>query len=132
MSEYKSNPSSYHSPQRVWDEIAGEYLDRWVYQHDFSVTLPDNRIITVEAGFEYDKGSIPGFLQNYLPRDDAHSVIAFLIHDWLYTKGTIEGKPITKKEADTIFYDLLRHAGMRYTKAKAAYLAVRLGGRGVF
>ena len=126
------DPLTYRSPQRVYDEIKGEYLDEWVYGRDFTVTLSDGRAITVEAGFKYDKGSVPGFLQNYLPRDDSQSVIAFLIHDWLYTVGAIEGKPITKKEADTIFYDLLRHAGMRYTKAKAAYLAVRLGGRGVF
>ena len=128
MSDYQYEPSLYRSPQRVWDAISGEYLDRWIYEHEFSVKLPDGRVITVEPGFEYDKGSVPRWMQNWLPRDHHYAVIAFLIHDWLYEKQQIEGEWITRKEADRILYDLLRYAGMRWSKAKAAYSGVRLGG----
>jgi hypothetical protein len=124
----KYNPLKYKSPQRVWDVINLEYLDLWRYEHEFDLTLDDGRQIKVVPVFEYDNGSIPALFSNWLRRDEGQGVIAFLIHDWLYEKQQIEGEWITRKEADKILYKLLRHAGMRYTKAKAVYLGVRMGG----
>jgi len=132
MSEYKYDPTSYRSPQRTWSEKQRRFLDEWTYLYYFLLTLPDGREITVEPPFTYDKGSVIRLLFGWLPRDDKEALIAFLIHDWLYEKQMIGGVWITRKEADSILYDLLRHSGMRYTKAKAAYLGVRAGGWAYF
>lgn len=128
MSEHIYNPKQYRSPQRVWDEIQRRYLDQWVTTSTFEMWLSDGRKITIPIGFEYDKASIPRPAWWYLSRDDKHILIAALVHDYLYTNQRIGGKWITRKEADQIFYELIRQAGMRYTKAKLAYMAVRLGG----
>ena len=124
----KYDPLQYKSPQRKWDATNKKFVDLWRYEAVFEVQLYDERKIKVQPVFEYDKGSVPKFMQNWLPRDDKQAVIAFLIHDWLHKTQKIEDQWITRREADQIFYDLLRHAGMRWTKAQIAQVAVRIGG----
>jgi len=128
VSDYIYDPSTYRSPQRVWDEVKRQYLDLWIYQHYFSVLTPQGELIKIMPPFEYDKGSIPPIAQNWTRRDDKQGVIPFLVHDWLYENQKIEGRWITRKEADEILYSLLRQEGMRWSKAKAIYFAVRIGG----
>lgn len=125
---YQYDPSQYRSPQRVYDAVNNEFLDLWRYEYEFNLTVPDGRVISIVPVFEYDKGSVPPFVQNWLPRDDKQANVAFLIHDWLYVEQQIQGEWIERSEADKIFYELLRHAGMRWTKARLAWLGVKAGG----
>jgi hypothetical protein len=129
---YLYDIEQYKSPNRLTDPITHEFIDLWETVSDFDLTLPDGRVIHIPKGFEFDKASVPSVAWWYLPRDDADVIIAALMHDYLYITTKIEGQPITKKEADMIFYDLTRQAGMRYTKAKLAYMGIRMFGRGNF
>lgn len=124
----KYDPKSYRSPQRVWDAENRQYTDHWATTAEFTMTLCDGRTIVVPEDFVYDKASIPRIAWWWLPRDDAKILIAALVHDYLYVTQQIEQDWITRKEADEIFYALIRDAGMRWTKAKLAYSAVRAGG----
>lgn len=103
-----------------------EYLDLWI------TTKPLKFILTetgeedeVPAGFEFDKASVPRLAWVWLPRDDAFIVDAAQIHDLFYERKTVAGRPISRKEADQIFHYMLLDAGMRPTKAWAAYTALR-------
>lgn len=120
---YEYNARDYRSPQRVWDAETQSYLDLWRTVDDFTITLPAGTQIYIPAGFDYDKGSVPRPLWWWFPRDDRRAVIAVLVHDFLYDTGLL-----SRKQADQIFYDLLRLEGMRWSKARAAWLGVRIGG----
>lgn len=125
--KYEYDRESYRSPQRLRD-AEGFFKDLWLYAFVFTLILPDKRKITVLPPFEYDKGSVPEWVQNWLQRDHRQAVIAFLIHDWLYHSQQIEGQWIARSEADKIFLDILRQEGMSLFKSWTAYMAVKSWG----
>lgn len=118
VSEY--NFQNYRSPQRMWDEEKGRFIDEWMTTSDFNIRLTDGRVIHIPIGFVYDKGSVPRAAWFLVPRDDRSGIVAFLVHDWLYTE-----QETTRKEADLIMYELLRIGGMSKFRAKVVYYAVR-------
>jgi len=87
--------------------------------------------ITVPKGFVWDGASIPrGFQTISGIRKDRWIRAAALIHDFLYrTNGQFTFRMIrrtlTRKQADTIFYTMMREAGMPWRKAIIAYWTVR-------
>lgn len=120
--------SQYRSPNRLVDPKTGEFVDLWQTVAPFRVRLCDGREILIPEGFVFDKASVPRMVWWYLPRDDRRVIIAALVHDYLYFTQKIAGQWITRQEADELFYQLIRHAKMRYTKSQAAYWAIRAGG----
>lgn len=128
MSGYKYDPLQYRSPQRMWDPVKQEFIDKWITTGDFDIELPDGRLIHIPIGFVYDKASVPPFVWWWLPRDDKHVLIAALVHDYLYEMQKIANKWIVRKEADGHFLGIILQSGMRATKAHAAYVGVRAGG----
>lgn len=128
MTRHFYDPNQYPSLKRVWDSDKKRYLDVWETLEDFTMFLCDGRKIFIAAGFQYDKASSPTAFWWYLPRDDKHVIIAALVHDYLYTVQTIENVFITREEADRIFYELIRQAGMRWTKAVTVHRMIRLWG----
>ncbi len=87
-------------------------------------------VIAVPAGFNTDFASIPKFLW-FLPYW-AKYCKSPVIHDWLYKVKQIMGVPITRKEADLIFYEALlidwRKHGLGRILALIEYYAVRFFG----
>ncbi len=79
--------------------------------------------ITVARGFTYDGASIPRHLWEEVgcPMDYA---FASAIHDALY-----RSRLLARKDCDKIFHSALVDSGVSKVKAKAMYLAVRLGGQ---
>lgn len=128
MTRHFYDPNTYPALKRVWDAENKRYLDIWETLEDFTMFLCDGRKIFIAKGFRYDKASSPTAFWWYLPRDDKHVIIAALVHDYLYTVQTIENYWIRRSEADQIFYELIRQAGMRWTKAVVVHRAVRLAG----
>lgn len=128
MSGYIYDPLQYKSPQRLWDPVKRDFIDKWMTIADFDIQLPDGRCIHIPAGFVYDKASVPRYVWWYIPRDDKHIIIAALVHDYLYETQQIENKWIRRREADEVFSGIIIQAGMRPTKGKAAHLGVRAGG----
>lgn len=84
----------------------------------------------VMPGFTLDGASSPRLLWSltgFLPRG-IHDPAA-LVHDQLYEdKGFHNGQHYTRKQADQIFYEMLKQSGVKSWHAWGAYLAVRAGG----
>ena len=84
--------------------------------------------IAVPADYVTDFASVPRLPLTYLMAGDtAHE--AAVIHDWLYTPHAVNGKPVTRAQADAVFREAI---GVSDHKAPGAlmWLAVRLGGGG--
>lgn len=88
------------------------------------------RFVNVPKTFETDWASVPRFLF-FLP-DWATYSKAPVLHDWLYHSKHVQGKPITRKEADDIFWEAMlvdwRRHRSRHALARLEYWAVRVFG----
>lgn len=119
-------------------ELAEDYSYQWK-KHDKHFR------IFIKAGFKYDGASVPRFVWSITGiRPDGLIRAAALIHDWIYVyEGdlpagsyqilvddkwvNLDGK-WTRKNADRIFARIMREAGVKKIRRRAAYRAVRLGG----
>lgn len=94
------------------------YLDA-----DWRVSVRSS-VFVVPADFSSDGASVPRALW-WLCGDpmERPRLYAALLHDWLYTTGVV-----SRAEADTVYYAMLRHFGYSPVNASVNYLAVRLFG----
>lgn len=77
----------------------------------------------VPKGFISDFASIPWVFYSLVGVPSDHRWReSSVLHDFLCRTGIIP-----RKEADQIWYDSLRYAGLGYWKAQTLYLAVRIG-----
>ena len=76
----------------------------------------------VPKGFLTNLGSVPRPLRWLIPREGRETA-AFVFHDWLYGK-----KPVSRKEADELLFQAMKHAGTWPWKREIIYLAVRMFG----
>jgi hypothetical protein len=83
--------------------------------------------IHVPGSWITDMASVPQAFHSYIGPWGKHGMAAVL-HDWLYKDGRVRGKPITRKEADVIFLEAMKVSGVRASKRRLIYRAVRLGG----
>jgi len=86
--------------------------------------------VEIEAGFDTDFASVPRGLWNLYPPDGAYSPAAF-IHDALYwhqATAETDGKPVTRSQADAVFYEAMEALGINWVTRSILYRAVRLGG----
>ncbi len=89
---------------------------------------------SIPPGFEHDGASVPQWAWSISGlRPDGLIRAAALLHDALYRYGgempsgwTTPKRSFTRKEADTIFYDVMRQAGISKWRAYVAYKAVRM------
>ena len=85
------------------------------------------RVLSVPAGFESDGASVPRFFWRIVfPPGDNRALKAAFAHDYLYRRHPEEW---SKKDADQMFFDLLRAGGIPCIRASLAYWGVRLFGR---
>lgn len=90
-----------------------------------------NAEIVVPEGFEFEE-SIPTVLFS-LSRPRGESKRAACVHDWLYRKGSYTNFggtfPVTRKQADAVYHELLIAKGVHPVRAYFRWLGVRFGGR---
>ncbi len=86
-------------------------------------TKHSRHYIRVPKGFITDFASTPNFLWNWLPYWGKYGKAA-IVHDWLYKKKEIQGKPVTRCLADKIFKEAMIVGGTPSWKAQLMYLAV--------
>lgn len=120
-------------------EIAGSglpapvlvYDGAWVLHEDYSYyDAPRDCLLNIPAGFRFDLASVPRALW-WLIAPFELSIVAPLLHDWLYRHGgVVPGRSYTRAEADALFRDVMREEGVPGWRWRAAYLAVRVAGRG--
>lgn len=115
------------------DVIVTKPGDLWILAADWTIDVR-GVAITIPAGTETDFASIPRLLWP-LRSNVELPLAASLLHDFLYRTG---GRPalvfppreFARKEADRIFYAMMREGGTNVFSASIAYRAVRLfGGR---
>lgn len=90
--------------------------------------------VVIPKGYRTDFASIPGLFRIFYERVGQHSKAA-LVHDYIYdTRGvsltTAPGvkRPVSRSEADRIFLQAMEVLGVRYTKRRAFWFGVRVGG----
>lgn len=106
------------------------YEQREQYQNAQAWSFDVNgREEMVPAGLIVDGASVPRIAWTFMPPDGLHRAGA-LAHDWIYlNKGWMpSGTRFTRAEADHVFYNFMRRAGVGPWRAGLAYDAVRLGG----
>ena len=84
------------------------------------------RTFTVPAGFQSDGVSTPRFLWSLIsPAIHPRTMRGGIDHDWLYRE---QPEGWTRKDADKLFYDVIREDGLSPTRAKIAYTGLRMFG----
>jgi len=96
----------------------------------YSRVLDD--VVEVPAGFEFEE-SIPTVLFS-LARPRGESKRAACVHDYLYKNNGYfspqKFTPITRRQADAVYHELLRLKNVNPARAWVRWAAVRLGGAG--
>lgn len=95
--------------------------------HEMRIVIDDNWII-IPKDFETDIASIPRPLWSIIPPVRADIMQAAILHDHLYRHPCF----YNRKDADLIFYQILRENGVYYITANAMYFGVRLFGGSSF
>mgnify|MGYP005856953373 CR=1 FL=1 len=81
--------------------------------------------IAVPTGFVTDLASIPRLFRSLIPVNGSHRAPA-IVHDYLYAVGgKFRGVEIKRKDADKIFKEAMKIAGVGWFKRQTMYGAVR-------
>ena len=90
------------------------------------VIIWNGKVLVVPAGFKSDGASVPRFFwRAVFPPGDSRALRAAVAHDFIYREHPFGW---TRKEADALFYDLLREDGTSWFSAQSAYWGVRIFG----
>lgn len=115
--------------------------EKWLLRSDFRCVSDTLGTIVIPAPFVTDFNSVPQLLTNILPRDEYGE--AALGHDYLYQHGGVNGKAISRGDADRFHREFVKWAGVREClpdgtvqrvsdaprwKVAAFYYGLRLGG----
>jgi len=99
----------------------------WVrLTEDLIYTTSTGYTITVPAGFESDKASVPWFFWRLCPADSDANAAAY-VHDYLYRETKC-----SKVLADAIFLDAMMALDVEPWRRKLMYKAVAYFGGGAF
>lgn len=100
----------------------------WVVLRNVSYRTLAGPISTVRVGFAFDFASIPRLFWRLTPPAGKGYGLAAVWHDWLYAHHEIAGKPIVRRQADDLFLEIMRYAGVSAWMARTMWLAVRSAG----
>ncbi len=98
---------------------------RWKLTHEFRYITLAGFSLYIPAGFITDFASIPRLVWWVCPPATGLHRKASVVHDWIYNTP---GVTLTRKQADGIFLEIMKSAGVPTWKRKAMYLAVRTFG----
>lgn len=90
-------------------------------------TTNAGQTITVPEGFETNLASVPAIFWPLFPRDGDYTPAA-IVHDWLYTQKQIEGRQITRAQADGIMLEAMESLGVGWWRRTVIWAALRVGG----
>lgn len=85
--------------------------DKWLVLSEYRCVSDVLGLIVIPAGFITDFNSVPRVLTNILPREEYGE--AALPHDYLYQYGGINGKTISRGDADQVHREFVVWAGVR-------------------
>jgi hypothetical protein len=99
----------------------------WITLRPITLTCwldDERREITAPEGFQTDFASVPRAFWRFAPPGGPYAAAA-VIHDWLYIR-----KIGTRPQADAIFLEGMKAAGVGWFQRSLIYRAVRIGGNG--
>lgn len=99
----------------------------WITLRPITLTCQiqdERRDITVPSGFETDFASVPRFFWRFAPPGGRYAAAA-VVHDWLYIN-----KRGTRPDADRVFLEGMKAAGVSWLQRSLIFRAVRVGGDG--
>lgn len=105
--------------------------DEWRLMRTVRYRTATGERIIIPAGFVFDFASIPSAFQWLYPKtgcDGSPYSYAALIHDYLYCHRHIGARPIKRKEADEMFYEVARYCGCSWWTSSRMYRWVRAFG----
>lgn len=111
-----------------FDPLVLEYIDGrdWKVTKGFRYWHDDGtlagRTFVVPAGFTTDFASVPRFFWRLFPPTGKYGK-ASVIHDFCYRTGIV-----SRRAADAIFFDAMRHLGVRFPTRYLMWSAVRVFG----
>lgn len=88
----------------------------------------DGERFTIPEGFSTDLSTVPRSLWSIFPPHAYVTFVPSIVHDYFYAHPS----GFSRKEIDTLFYEMLRQNGASRTRAYLYYYAVRLFGRQYF
>lgn len=101
---------------------------KWIIKTEYYYQV-SNHLIIVPADFVTDLASIPKIFWCFLEPYGKNYVRASVIHDYLYSKKSIEVyKDLPRKEADKIFLEVMEIEGVFIFKRYMLYIFVRIFG----
>lgn len=107
---------------------------RQLFQLDAPLRYWSDRLqarVEVPAGFITDMASVPKLPLAWLLAGGTANEAA-VIHDWLYTTHGVDGRPVTRSQADAVFREAIPASHDTSAPAGLMWLAVRLGGWGAW
>lgn len=114
---------------KVWRYRKDNKLYETIRFETYVLTYPPKEltwIVKVPPGFRTDFASIPKMFQSIISPVGKWSMAA-LFHDYIYSKE-FEGN-ISRKQADDMFYVLMRHCHTAKVTAWVMWAAVRMFGK---
>lgn len=105
--------------------------NEWTLERELAYEA-NHDLFKIPAGFCTDLASVPRLFWSILPPWGRYAKAAVL-HDWLYVvqppiQRGFGYRTISRKEADGIFLQAMRKAGVDFVTRWTMYHAVRLGG----
>lgn len=122
--------AAFLSEFKVLDVADGKEVRMLELEQPFQVySAVLDAIITVPAGFRFDGESIPTVLHWLVP-PFGQSKRGACVHDYLYRYHgfhTISGElvPVSRKEADAVYFELVRAKGLSSWRAHIRWAALR-------
>lgn len=101
---------------------------KWIVKTEYHYQL-STRLIIIPVNFISDLASIPRIFWCFLEPSGKNYVRASVIHDYLYSKKSIEAyKDLSRREADKIFLEVMKIEGVFIFKRYMMYISVRIFG----
>jgi len=128
-----TRPPEFLSDPEFVDITEGRETQRYRLRGELSVySAVLDRVITVPDGFEFDGESIPVGLQWLVKRFGA-SKRGAAVHDYLYRLGGYRRRtggiePVTRRQADAVYEELLRLRGLPAWRATLRWFTLRCVG----
>lgn len=108
------------SPTVRWSDVGWELVAPYRI-------VPEGQDITIPEKFHTDLASVPRILWWAIGPHELGGLLPPLVHDWLYqSKG--HGGLFNRRDADRIFYRLMRDRNVGWMKAFIGWVGVRVGG----
>lgn len=110
---------------KIYTDICIKPLDGYTYKTCQNIFFTvRNKNFFINHGFETDLASIPRIAWPLMAPAHSSLIRPAVIHDYFYRENHF----YTRKEADLIFYHMLRNEGVSGYRSSIIYCAVRLFG----